>query len=52
MYDSVTHFMEQHTTIGSRVAAAEKLVDELRALQPSGDLPPLVVDLLSNGALG
>ena len=50
MYDSVTHFVAQHTTIESRVSASEKLLDELRALRPSGDLPPLVVDTLSNEA--
>ena len=50
LYDSVTHFVPQHTTIEARLSAAELLMGELRSLQPDGDLPPLVVDTLSNEA--
>jgi len=50
LYDSVTHFLPQHTTIEARCAAAERLVGEMRALQGGADLPPLVVDTLSNEA--
>jgi thyroxine 5-deiodinase len=53
MYDSVTHFLPQHTSIQARVAASELLAGEVRARDPSGAALaaiPLVVDTLSNSA--
>lgn len=53
MYESVTHFVPQHTTTDERCAAAALLATEVRALQPpnaSVAPPPLAVDTLANAA--
>ena len=54
MYESVTHFLPQHTTVEARCAAARLLREELLARATSGqaaeDLPPIAVDTLSNAA--
>ena len=54
MYESVTHFLPQHTSTEARCAAAGLLREELLARatpgQPADGLPPIAVDTLSNAA--
>lgn len=51
MYESVTHFLPQHTTIDERCAAAERLAAELRKHAPAAPPPiPLCVDTMANAA--
>ena len=49
MYESVTHFVPQHTTIADRCRCAELLASELRKLDASSTVP-LCVDTLANTA--
>ena len=49
LYESVTHFIEQPTTMQERLCAAEGLASELRKLDAPANLP-LVVDSMSNAA--
>ena len=49
LYESVTHFIKQPTTLHERCCAAAGLADELRKRNAPATLP-LVVDSMSNAA--